>query len=145
MSTKELQESIVKNMRNWQTIEHKAVAQTAAIMESTDNPVIRAIMEIIQHDSQNHYRVQDLVARSLSETTITLTPDDLEKVWDEIEKHIQLEKKTIELAKDALDKIAGKKMVIQEYLLNYLNVDEEKHNKLLDQLEAIKKGMYPYG
>jgi hypothetical protein len=61
-----------------------------------------------------------------------------------IEKHIQLEKKTIELAQEALDALKGKKMLVQEYLLNYLMEDEAKHNKILDNLEKIKGGMYPY-
>ena len=36
-------------------------------------------------------------------------------------------------------------MVVQEYLLEYLLIDEKKHNKILDTLGTIKKGMYPYG
>jgi len=36
-------------------------------------------------------------------------------------------------------------MVVQEYLLNYLQEDEQKHDHLLSALEKIKKGMYPYG
>ncbi len=29
--------------------------------------------------------------------------------------------------------------------LDYLLIDEEKHNKIMETLETIKKGMYPYG
>ena len=36
-------------------------------------------------------------------------------------------------------------MVLQRYLLDYLLKDEEKHEFLLENLEAIKSGMYPYG
>ena len=53
--------------------------------------------------------------------------------------------KTVELAKEALEALKGKKLVVQEYLLNYLLTDENKHNELLDQLNTIKRGMYPYG
>jgi bacterioferritin (cytochrome b1) len=102
-------------------------------------------MEIIQRDSQMHYRVQELIADSLSTKTLNLNPDELADVWDMIEQHIALERKTVELAEQALDALKGKKMVVQEYLLNYLLIDEEKHNKVLDQLGIIKKGMYPYG
>ena len=35
-------------------------------------------------------------------------------------------------------------MLVQEYLINYLLMDEEKHNKVLEHLDSIKKGMYPY-
>jgi len=36
-------------------------------------------------------------------------------------------------------------MVVQEYLIDYLLADEEKHNQVLENLSTIKKGMYPYG
>ena len=145
MTTKEVQEKIVDNMRRWQKIENASVASTGNVIENTENPLVRMVMEIIQRDSQMHYRIQEMIADSLESKTITLTPDELEKVWDLIEKHINLEKKTVELANEALGALKGKKMVVQEYLLDYLLIDEEKHNKILASLETIKKGMYPYG
>lgn len=145
MSTKEIQQAIVSNMRRWQKIEDASVASTGKIIENTNNPIVRLVMEIIQRDSQMHHRVQELIADSLELKTVSLTPDELGEVWDMIEKHIELERKTIEYAKEALGALKGKKMVIQEYLLDYLLTDEEKHNKILDTLGTIKKGMYPYG
>ena len=41
MTTKELQEKIVANMRKWQKVENAAVATTGKIIEDTDNPVVR--------------------------------------------------------------------------------------------------------
>ncbi|MBN1212148.1 MAG: hypothetical protein JXA92_06175 [candidate division Zixibacteria bacterium] len=145
MSTKEIQKAIVDNMKRWQKIENASVASTGKVIDKTDNPVVRLIMEVIQRDSQFHYRVQEMIADSLETKTITLTPDDLGEVWEMIEKHIELEKKTVELAEEALKSLKGKKMVVQEYLLNYLLEDEKKHNLVLDHLGIIKKGMYPYG
>ncbi len=145
MSTKEVQEQIIANMRSWQKVENASVASTGNVIEMTENPIVRLIMEIIQRDSQMHYRVQELIAESLESKTVTLTPEELAKVWDKIEKHIEIEKKTVELAKEALEVLKGKKMVVQEYLLNYLLMDENKHNRILDSLGMIKKGMYPYG
>ncbi|MCP4581072.1 MAG: hypothetical protein GY839_05600 [candidate division Zixibacteria bacterium] len=145
MSAKEIQEQIVSNMRRWQKIEDASVASTGSVIEKTENPIIRIIMEIIQRDSQMHYRIQEMIADSLESKTITVSPDELIEVWDLIEKHIKLEQKTVELANEALGSLKGKKMVVQEYLLDYLLIDEEKHNKLLDSFETIKKGMYPYG
>jgi hypothetical protein len=132
-------------MRSWQKVENTSVASTGNVIEMTENPIIRLIMEIIQRDSQMHYRVQELIAESLESKTITLTPEELAGVWDKIEKHIEIEEKTVELAKEALGVLKGKKMVVQEYLLNYLLMDENKHNRILDSLGTIKKGMYPYG
>jgi hypothetical protein len=145
MGTKEIQQNIVDNMKRWQKIENQSVASTGKIKEKSDNPVVRIIMEIIQNDSQMHHRVQQMVADSLEKDTIKLTPEELGEVWEMIEQHIKLEKKTIEMAQESLKALKGKKMVVQEYLLNYLMIDEDKHNKVLEQMSIIKNGMYPYG
>jgi hypothetical protein len=145
MSTKEIQEKIVDNMHRWQRIENASVVSTGKVIERTDNPIVRLVMEIIQRDSQFHHRVQEMIADSLTSKTVSLTPDELGDVWDMIEKHIDLEKKTVELANEALEALKGKKMVVQEYLINYLLEDENKHNKVLEYLKGIKEGMYPYG
>jgi hypothetical protein len=143
MTTKELQQEIISNMRRWQKIENAAAASTGQIMERTDNPVIHLLMEIIQRDSQMHYRVQEWIADSLQYKTVTLNPDELNHVWGMIEQHVEVEKKALGMAKQSLASLKGKKMVIQEYLLEYLAEDEKKHNELLKQLGTIKKGMLP--
>ena len=146
MSTKETQELIVANMKRWQKIENAAIISTARVIGDVDNPIVRLTMEIIQRDSQMHYRVQQLIAHTLESGVTSLNIDELAKVWDQIEKHIELEKDTIKLAKESLAAIEGKKgMIIQKYLLEYLLADEQKHDALLANLEGIKKGMYPYG
>ncbi len=145
MSTKEIQQQIVANMKKWQKVEDATVAATGMIIEKTDNPVVRLVMEIIQRDSQMHYRLQEWIADSLETKTVTLTYDELDRIWSLIERHIELEKKTLAMAKQSLESIQGKKMVIQEYLLHYLAEDEKKHNTLLARLEEIKKGMRATG
>jgi hypothetical protein len=145
MSTKEIQQQIVANMKKWQKIEDATVATTGMIIEKTDNPVVHLIMEIIQRDSQMHYRLQEWIADSLESKTVTLTYEELDKIWSLIERHIELEKKTVAMAQQSLEAIKGKKMVIQEYFLNYLAEDEKKHNNLLAHLEGIKKGMRATG
>ena len=107
MGLKEAQDKIVANMKSWQKIENASVASTGRIIEKTENPVVRLIMEIIQRDSQMHHRVQGLIADSLESKALTMTPDDLATVWGMIEDHIALEKKTQELADEALKAIGG--------------------------------------
>ena len=82
---------------------------------------------------------------SLESKTISLTPDELAEVWEQVEAHIALERETVRIAKDSLAALKGTKMVVQEYLLDYLMTDENKHNAVLSTLDTIKKGMYPYG
>ena len=145
MTTKEIQQQIVSSMKQWQKIENASVASTGDVIERTENPIVRLVMEIIQRDSQMHYRIQEMIADSLGSKTISLTPEELADVWTMIENHIELEKKTIRFANDALQTLRGRKMVVQEYLLDYLLIDEQKHNRILETLGTIKKGMYPYG
>lgn len=145
MSTKEVQEAIYENMEAWKKIENASVASTGQIIEKTGNPVIRLVMEIIQHDSQMHYRVQEFIQHSLREQAVSMNPEELEKVWKLVENHIKIEEKTIKMARASLEALKKRKMVVCEYLINYLMKDEKKHNDLLSEMAIIKKGMYPYG
>ncbi len=143
MKTKELQQGLVSDMRKWQKIEDASVSSTGQIIEKTENPLIRLIMEIIQRDSQMHYHVQEFIADSIEHKAVSLTSDELAKVWDMIERHIDLEKKTVEIAEQTIASLKGQQgMIVQEYLLNYLLEDERKHNDLLRRLDNIKKGIY---
>lgn len=144
MKTKEIQEQLASNLKKWQKIENASVVSTGKVLEKTENPLLRMVMEIIQHDSQIHYRVQELIVVSLESKAVTLTPDELAEIWKLIDNHIELEKKTVEFAEESLAALKGKKMLVQEYFLNYLLEDENKHNKLLASLEKFKKGIYPY-
>jgi hypothetical protein len=145
MSTKELQENLLQTMKRWQKIEDASVASTGRIIEQTQNPIIRLVAEIIQHDSQTHHRVQQFIASTLEGAPVSLSPDEMVEVWDSIEKHIKIEKQMVGQVEEALGALRGKKMLVQEYLLEYLREDERKHDNLLESLEKIKKGMYPYG
>ena len=143
MLVKALQQEIVSTMKDWQKVENASITSTGRIMEETEDPVIRLVMEIIQQDSHLHYRVQGLIAESLEAKAPALTPDGLAKVWEMVARHIALEKRMMEAVTLALGRIKGKRMVIQEYLLSYLLEDEKKHAGLLDSLETLKKGMLP--
>ncbi len=144
MSTKEIQGNLAYDMEQWMKIEDAAVASTGAIIEKTTNPIIRIVMEIIQSDSLMHHMVQEFIKDTLEKKPVSLTPEELADVWGMVEKHIEIEKRTVEAAEAAIEAIKDKKMVVQEYLLNYLLTDERKHDALLETLETIKKGMYPY-
>jgi len=143
-SLKEVQQDLVSNMETWQKIENASIASTGRVIEKTENPIVRLVMEIIQRDSQMHYRVQGWIVESLQKT-VSLTPDELGEVWGLIEDHIKIEEKTQRLAEESLQATKDSKaMLIQSYLLEYLLEDEKKHNLLLARLADIQRGMYPY-
>jgi len=89
-----------------------------------------------------HRRVQQFIIDHYERKPLTLDPDELASFWDMVEKHDEIEKKTIELAKEALK---DTKSGFVKYLLEYLLTDEKKHDNMLEEMEKIKKGMYPYG
>jgi len=135
-------EELVGTLRDWQGIERKAIDSCADIMEKTENPLIRQIMEIIRNDSVQHHRVQQFIIDSMTKTPVRLTPEELGHVWDEITAHDEVERKTIEIAKKLKEEC---RFFVQRALLDYLIVDEEKHDQLLQSLEDFKKNLYPYG
>lgn len=143
MTIKGLKEGLAASMRRWQKIENSSIVSTGIVMENTENPIIRLVMEIIQRDSQMHYLVQQWIADSLESKTVTLTPDELARVWSLIERHTEIEKIMVGIVQEALNSLKGKKMYVQEYLLKYLQDDEIKHTNLLNSLEGLKKGMLP--
>jgi hypothetical protein len=63
-------------------------------------------------------------------------------LWGLIEEHIEVGRQTVAIAEEVLAALKGKKMVVQEYLIQYLLEDENQHNHILDSLGGIKKGMH---
>lgn len=142
MTGPERLEHTVKTLRHWQGLERKAIETMAELMEKTNNPLIRQILEIIRNDSTQHHRVQQFLIDSLTTTPVTLTPDELGDIWDAIEDHDKVERETIEIAKELMEECP---FFVQKALLEYLIIDEEKHDHILGQLEKFKKSLYPYG
>lgn len=134
-------EELVATLKRWQEIETAAVAQTSAIMDKTKNPFIRLVMEIIRQDSAMHKRVQQVILDSLEKEAFSLTPEELADVWTLIEEHAEMEKETLVLAEKARRNC---RLFAQRHLLTYLIEDEQKHDRLLAQLEDFKRNIYPY-
>jgi rubrerythrin len=134
-------QEMVDAMRQWQGIEREAIDTCSSLMERSDNLLVRQIMEIIRNDSVQHHRVQQFIIDSLTRTPVQLKPEDLALIWEEIEKHDEAERKTIELGKELARDCP---FFVQKTLLDYLIYDEEKHDKILGELEKFKKNLYPY-
>ena len=131
-------EKMVKVLRNWQKLERKAMDDTAAIVEESDNALVRMVMSIIRHDSLMHHRVQQFLIDSVTEEDVPVSRDDLAEIWDRIEQHDRLEKKTIAMAEELREEAWSP---VHKQLLGYLLEDEKKHDGLLEQLREVKVGM----
>ena len=131
-------ENMVKVLREWQKIERQAMSFTAEISEKTESTLIRLIMDIIRHDSHMHHRVQQFLVDSVTRESTTVTREDVADIWDSIEEHDALEKKTLELA-EQLKKEAW--TPVHKLLLEYLLRSESLHDSLLEQLAEFKSDM----
>jgi len=140
-SQKEMQKNLLSVLKRWQDIEDNSVKSTSDIAAKTNNVIIRQIMDVIRADSAMHRKVQQLIIDSLEKEAFHLTPEELGEVWAMVSKHIELEKETIRLAEEAR---RNSNQLLHRYLLGYLLTDEQKHNHILEQMEDIKRGIYPY-
>jgi len=131
-------DNMVKVLKNWQKLERQAIDDTAEIIEETKNPLVRMVMSIIRHDSLMHHRVQQFLIDSVTEEDVPLSREDLANIWEKIEEHDKLEKKTIKIATELRDQAWSP---VHKHLLSYLLEDEKKHDGLLEQLEEVKVGM----
>ena len=143
MSTqKESIAELLKILKDWQHIEDAAVSNTSKIIDKTKNPLILLVMEIIRQDSKMHKRAQQLIIDHFEKESISFNIEELSDFWDLVEEHDKIEKKTIALAENALEETNSP---LVKYILSYLLTDEKKHDALLDEIEKVKGGMYPYG
>ena len=138
---KELNEKLIKTLKECQVIEDQSVESTTKIIAKTKNSIVKHIMEIIRQDSAMHKRIQQLIIDNFEKQVMTLTPEELGDIWEMVDHHIQLERETIRLAEESRK---NSKNFLVRYLLAYLMTDERKHNDVLDQMEDIKSGIYPY-
>ena len=131
-------ENMVNVLREWQGIERQAMISTAKISEKTESTLIRLIMDIIRHDSHMHHRVQQFLIDGVTKQATAVTREDVVAVWESIEEHDAVEKKTIELA-EQLKKDAWSP--VDKLLLEYLLRSESLHDSLLEQLAEFKSDM----
>ena len=74
-------EQLKVTLREWQKVEDGSVENTTLILEKTQNPLIRLVMEILRQDSVMHKRVQQAILDSLEKEAFTLQPEELGEIW----------------------------------------------------------------
>jgi hypothetical protein len=143
-TSKEMRTDLVKRMEYWQAIERRSVASATAVLEKTNHPLLRLVMEIIQRDSQIHERVQQFIIDSVDRQPVTLRPEEMGDISALLDAHLRLEDQMAEAVNATIEHIRGHKMLVEEYLLDFLVQDERKHATMLRSLDKVKRGLYPY-
>jgi len=131
---------LLNTLYHWQRIERTAIETMDAIRLRTENPAIRQIVEIIRNDSAQHHRVQQFLIDSIAKEAVTISPEELSEIWEQVAAHDEAEKRTIALAKECLGE---SRSFVHTAILNYLLRDEEKHDHMLRELEVFKRNTNP--
>ena len=137
MSTRDMQQRLIENLREWQKIENAQIGLIGDMLETSSNPVVCLVMEMIQRDSQMHHRVQQLLIDSLESRVVTLDFEDVALIREKLAAHLAMEEETVRLADESLQALSGRELVLQEYLMDVLRRDEEKHRDMLKGLERV--------
>ncbi|MBE0429667.1 MAG: hypothetical protein IBX61_07315 [Thermoleophilia bacterium] len=127
-------------IQKWQEIEDRTIALCEEIINSTDNPVVKTMVGVISADSAKHKQILSLITQAL-EGTVSLAPEELGRISALLDQHMELEKESIDLG---IREYENSRHFVIRHLLSYLLQDEQKHMKILNQLNDFKRQLYPY-
>jgi len=144
MKIKEQREQIASTMREWEELEKESSSLIEKIKDNCGNPLICLVMDIIQNDAKMHARVQELIINSLEQQPLNLSPDEVGEAIALIRKHTELKSHMVEMAGNILGNITDKSLRVQTFLLETLYADEKKHKEMLEGIEGVRSGLYPY-
>lgn len=132
----ELSKRFLEVVKEWQQLEDQTIKFSDELMNKTNNRLIRMTMEMIKHDSEKHKQMQQMLIDSVTKEPFILSPDELNALGAGLNKHMEAEAKSLQLAEEALK---NSELFVTQYVLSYLIADEQKHHNLLHKLEELKK------
>jgi hypothetical protein len=131
----ESSEEFLSIIREWQLLEDRTIASADELAAGTKNPFIKMTMELIRHDSEKHKLMQQMIIDNITKEAVHLSPDELDHLADQLNRHMEMESRSIALAEEALNK---SELFITRYILSYLIADEMKHHSLMLKLDELK-------
>jgi rubrerythrin len=132
----ELSKRFLEVIKEWQRLEDQTIKFSDELMKKTKNRLIKMTMEMIKHDSEKHKAMQQMLIDSVTKEPFILSPDDLNALGAGLNKHLEAEARSLQLADEALK---NSELFVTQYVLSYLIADEQKHHNLLHKLEELKK------
>jgi hypothetical protein len=135
---------IASTMRDWEVLEKRSAESIEKVKAKCGNALVCLIMEIIENDAKMHEKLQEFIINSLQSQSLTLSLDEVGEVIELIREHTQIKTDMMQKAEATLSEITDKSLRIQEFLLRTLLADEKKHKEMLEGIEKIRVGLYPY-
>jgi rubrerythrin len=127
---------LLQVLQEWQKLEDTTIKFSEEMGKKTKNRLIRMTMDMIKSDSQKHKVMQQMLIDSLTKEPFVLSPDDLGALSAGLNKHMAAEARSLELADEALQ---SSELFVTRYILSYLIADEQKHHKMLANLNELKR------
>jgi predicted polyphosphate/ATP-dependent NAD kinase len=144
MLMREQHEQIASTMTDWKVLEKRSAESIEKIKAKCANPLICLMMDIIENDARIHERLQELIISSFQREPITLSLDEVGEVIELIREHTRIKGEMIQKTESMLVQLRDKSLRIQEFLLKTIIADEKKHKEMLEGVEKIRQGLYPY-
>ena len=144
MLMREQHEQIASTMTDWKVLEKRSAESMEKVKAKCANPLICLMMDIIENDARIHERLQELIVSSLQKQQITLSLDEVGEVIGLIREHTRIKGEMIQKTESMLVQLKDKSLRIQEFLLKTIIADEKKHKEMLEGVEKIRQGLYPY-
>jgi predicted polyphosphate/ATP-dependent NAD kinase len=144
MPMREQYEQIASMMTDWTLLEKRSAESIEKVKEKCGNPLICLMMDIIENDARIHERLQELIVSSLQRQPITLDLDEVGEVIELIREHTRIKGEMVQKTESMLDQLKDKSLRIQQFLLRTIIADEKKHKEMLEGVEKIRQGLYPY-
>jgi hypothetical protein len=135
----ESSEEFLSIIKEWIVLEDKTIASADELIDKANNPFVKMRMEMVKHDSGKHKEMLQWIIDNLTKEAVHLTPDEIMPLSALLHEHLEVEAKSIVLAKNALKKSG---LPIVRYILSALLDDETKHHEQIIMLnDEIKKAI----
>jgi len=145
MSTmREQRQRIASVLKDWELLEQESSESIEQVKTKCDNPIVRLVMDIIEHDSRLHMKIREFILNSFEREPLTLSPDEVGNVIELIRNQTRLKTQIVEKVEKTMEATKDKSLHIQEFLMKTLLVDERKHKEMLKGIEKVMQGLYPY-
>ena len=118
--------------------EHEIVGSIGKILEEITNPAVKATLKGISLDSAKHAEMYMAAMEILRGTSKALTQKEMDRLKEDLERHIRLEEELIERIEGIMREVEDEKVKL---ILEAVLADEKRHHKLLREVqESIVKG-----
>ncbi len=115
-------------MKRQITIENEIVSSLNKGVADIKNPPVKAVLKGISLDSVKHAELYGAAIKLLTETSTTLSQENLDVQRTLVEKHIEMEAELIKKLEKMMPTIENSKV---KYLLNTIFTDEKRHHAML--------------